>query len=135
MTDEVITEEITPVVVKQDFYIKLPSEDDFPTVFAEFYTQDIESTVDALTGDVTDTPVGDPYLVAHTVNYSIDLVGTIYAPTGVTVTDDEGFEYPETAPVDGYHVNVRWVGGGRDAIEAIDEQYGMEPATPYRTFL
>lgn len=135
-----MTEEVNPEVVmmeapKTDFYIKLPSEADLPTVFAEFYTQDVETTVDQLTGDVTETPVGDPYLAMSSANYCIDLVGTVYAPTGVMLTDDEGFEYPERAPVDGYHVNVRWVGGERDKIETIDAEYGMAPATPYRVFL
>ena len=35
-----------------------------------------------------------------------DLIGTISKPTGVTLTDSEGFEYPEMAAIDGYHVNV-----------------------------
>lgn len=35
-----------------------------------------------------------------------DLIGTIQAPTGVTLTDADGFEYPETVAVVGYHVNV-----------------------------
>ena len=35
-----------------------------------------------------------------------DLIGTIQKPTGVTLTDAEGFEYPEMVAIDGYHVNV-----------------------------
>ena len=37
---------------------------------------------------------------------AIDVIGTIYKPTGNMIATDEG-EVPEMAPVDGWHVNVR----------------------------
>ena len=37
----------------------------------------------------------------------IDIIGVIYKPTGNTLTNDEGREYPEMSPIDGYHVNIR----------------------------
>ena len=37
---------------------------------------------------------------------SIDIIGTIYKPTGVMLETDEG-EVPEMAAVDGWHVNTR----------------------------
>lgn len=37
---------------------------------------------------------------------AIDVIGTIYKPTGNMIDTDEG-EVPEMAPVDGWHVNVR----------------------------
>ena len=37
---------------------------------------------------------------------AIDVIGTIYKPTGEMIDTDEG-EAPEMAPVDGWHVNVR----------------------------
>ena len=37
---------------------------------------------------------------------AIDIIGTIYKPTGKMITTDEG-EVPEMAPVEGWHVNVR----------------------------
>ena len=37
---------------------------------------------------------------------AIDVIGTIYKPTGEMITTDEG-EVPEMAPVDGWHANVR----------------------------
>ena len=121
---------------KVDFYIKLNSEADLLTVFSAFYKQDYITVVDEETGESTQTPEGDPYLVMHTHDYSIDLVGTIYEPTGNTLTDDEGNEYPETAPIDGYHVNVRLVGDARRAdVEEIDAVYGVTPNTPKRIWL
>jgi len=121
---------------KTDFYIKLNSEADLPTAFAAFYKQDYVTVVDEETGESTQTPEGEPYLVMHTHDYAIDLVGVIYEPTGNTLTDAEGNEYPETAPVDGWHVNVRLVGDARRAdVEAIDAVYGLIPNSPSRVFL
>jgi len=121
---------------KTDFYIKLNSEADLPTVFSAFFQQDYVTVVDEETGESTQTPDGEPYLVSHTHDYAIDLVGTIYEPTGNTLTDDEGNEYPETAPIDGWHVNVRLVGEGRRTdVEAIDAVYGVVPNSPSRVFL
>jgi hypothetical protein len=121
---------------KTDFFIRLTSEADLPTAFAAFYKQDYVTVVDEETGESTQTPEGEPYLVTHTHDYAIDLVGVIYEPTGTTLTDDEGNEYPETAPVDGWHVNVRLVGDARrEDVEAIDVTYGVTPNSPSRVFL
>ena len=42
---------------------------------------------------------------------ALDVIGTIYKPTGnmVTVDGPDGttFEVPEQAPIDGYHANIR----------------------------
>lgn len=35
-----------------------------------------------------------------------DLIGTIYKPSGVMLTDREGNEFPEMVAIEGYHVNV-----------------------------
>jgi hypothetical protein len=121
---------------KTDFFIRLTSEADLPTAFAAFYKQDYVTVVDEETGESTQTPEGEPYLVTHTHDYAIDLVGVIYEPTGNMLTDDEGNEYPETAPVDGWHVNVRLVGDARRVdVEAIDVTYGVTPNSPSRVFL
>jgi hypothetical protein len=121
---------------KTDFFIRLTSEADLPTAFAAFYKQDYVTVVDEETGESTQTPEGEPYLVTHTHDYAIDLVGVIYEPTGEMLTDDEGNEYPETAPVDGWHVNVRLVGDARRVdVEAIDVTYGVTPNSPSRVFL
>ena len=132
---ETIIEE-TLEAPKRDYFIKLNSEADLPTVFSAFYKQDYVTVVDEETGESAQTPEGEAYLVSHTHDYAIDLVGVIYAPTGNTLTDDEGNEYPEQAPIDGWHVNVRLVGDGRrEDVEAIDATYGVVPNSPSRVFL
>lgn len=37
---------------------------------------------------------------------ALDVIGVIYKPTGNMLTDTEGMEYPEKAPLDGWHVNI-----------------------------
>lgn len=58
-----------------------------------------------------------------------DVVGVIYQPTGATLTNDEGIEYPEMHPTDGFHVNIA-------ADNCPDElrQYEVFPASPSRVF-
>jgi hypothetical protein len=57
---------------------------------------------------------------------ALDIIGTIYAPTGNTLTDDEGMEYPEMQASDGYHANMK-ADDGIEGLPTIDA-----PATPYR---
>ena len=129
MTEEVIE------APQSDFYIKLASEADTASIFAAFYTQDYVTVVDE-EGNETQTPDGDPYLVTHTHDYAIDIVGVIQKPTGNVITDEEGNEIPEMAPVEGHHINVRLVNDNRrDDIEAINAIYGQAPVTPARVFL
>jgi hypothetical protein len=122
--------------IRNDFYIKLASEADTPTALAAFYRQDTETTVDDETGEETVTNVGDPYLVKHSPDHAIDIVGVIYEPTGDMLTDGEGNQYPETAPIDGWHINIRLSGDARRAdVEAIDALYGVTPNSPSRVWL
>ena len=130
MTEEEIIE-----APKTDFYLRLSAESDMPTVLSEFYRQDYVTVVDE-EGNETQTPEGDAYLVTHSHDYAIDVVGTIQEPTGTMLTDDEGNEYPETAPVDGWHVNIRLVGDAvRETVEALDASHGVNPEQPMRVWL
>jgi hypothetical protein len=122
-------------IIKTDFYIKLPSEADMHTALAAFYKQDTTTEVDDETGEETVVNVGDAYLVSTTHDYAIDLVGVIYEPTGETLTDAEGNEYPATAPLDGWHLNIRLLNDTmRAAVEAIDATYGVTPISPSRVW-
>ena len=132
MTEEVIE----PEVIKTDFYLRLATEADMPTVLSSFYTQDTETTVDEETGEETTTNVGDPYLVSNTSDYAIDVVGTLHEPTGNTLTDDEGMEYPEMQAMTGWHVNIRLTGDAvRDTVETLDTSHGVTPEAPMRVWL
>ena len=130
MTEEVIVE-----APKRDFYLKLTSEAEMPAVLSAFYTQDYVTNVDD-EGVETQVADGDPYMVTHSHDYAIDVVGVIHEPTGVTLTDSEGMDYPEMAAVDGWHVNIRLVGDAmRETVEALDATYGVTPNSPSRVWL
>ena len=57
-----------------------------------------------------------------------DLIGTIYKPSGVMLTDEEGNEYPEMVALEGYHVNA--LPPLADGLES----YVVAPSTPSRVF-
>ena len=132
MTEEPIIAEAP----KRDFYFAFTDEAAAATALQPFYYQPVITSVDEETGETVETPDGDAYLVMHSHNHSFDIVGLIYEATGNMLTDAEGNEYPEMAPIDGWHVNLRIRGDYmRSDAEAIDGLYGVEPSTPHRTWL
>lgn len=136
---------MTEYIKKQDFYYSFADEAAAATALQPFYYQPQVQSVDPETGEKlfdedTGNPVmendGDAYLVMHSKDHSIDIVGLIHEATGNMLTDDEGNEYPEIAPINGWHVNLRIRGDYmRAEAEAIDTDFGVEPATPHRTWL
>ena len=130
-----MTEEVTIEAPKVDFYLRLSAESDMPTVLADFYRQDYIINVDE-EGVETQVADGDPYLVTHSHDYAIDVVGTLQEPTGTMLTDEEGNEYPEMQDMTGWHINIRLVGDAvRETVEALDETHGVNPETPMRVWL
>jgi hypothetical protein len=77
-----------------------------------------------------DVYVDEEYgLVISGVGYDFDVIGIISKPTGEVEVDDEGYEYPTLAPIDGWHVN--WLGELPESLQA----YALEePNNPYRVF-
>ena len=138
-----------PIIIaeapKRDFYYAFTDEAAAATALQPFYHQPQVQSVDPETGErlfdeETGEPVmendGDAYLVMNSHNHSFDIVGLIHEATGNMLTDDEGMEYPEMAPIDGWHVNLRIRGDYmRDEAEAIDAADGVSPVTPHRTWL
>lgn len=133
MIDELITEEEAP---RTDFYLKLDAEADMPTVLSAFYKQDYTTIVDPETFEESTQLEGEPYFVANTSDYSIDVVGVLHEPTGNVLTYDNGLEYPEMVALDGWHVNIRLTGDVlRDETEALDVSHGVIPSVPKRVWL
>jgi hypothetical protein len=63
-------------------------------------------------------------------NYAnIDTIGIIYKPTGEMLQGEDG-PYPEMAPIEGWHVNVRLVGEDAAALEPFE----VSPVTPVRVW-
>jgi hypothetical protein len=91
---------------KNDFYIKLTNEAAMLTVLSNFYNEEGE-------------------FVSNTTE-----------ATGVTLTDADGMDYPETVAVTGWHLNIRLLNDTkRTIIESIDELYGVTPTSPSRLWL
>jgi hypothetical protein len=68
------------------------------------------------------------------VGVALDVIGTIYKPTGnmTTTTSDMGeFTFPEVAPIDGFHANIRGTltEEQQNALPLIEK-----PTTPYRVW-
>lgn len=64
-------------------------------------------------------------------NVTLDIIGLIYKPTGNTLTTEDGLQYPETLPIDGYHANLK-------AELTVDQEALLplinKPTTPYRVW-
>ena len=58
-----------------------------------------------------------------------DIIGIIYKPTGKTITDSEGFEYPEQEAIEGFHVNFP-----ADVPELAEYKLDPQPTTPLRIY-
>lgn len=80
-----------------DYYLKFASKSEAETVLTKL---NILAETSQEEGSVLLVPTG---LV------SVDFIGTIYKPTGVTLTSEDGMEYPEFKALAGYHVNLRFI--------------------------
>jgi hypothetical protein len=113
-----------------DYYLKFDSEAEAKAVLYrwEYPAPSPWSAEDADAGEAEgrqkiEVP-REPYQVAKYL--AIDLIGTIYKPTGKMLKSDEG-DVPEMTPLNGYHVNVRLL---NDAPEL--EPYRVFPENPVR---
>ena len=90
---------------------------------------DYDSLYSALESAGVVTKGENGYHVTDGHKFALDVIGVIYRPTGKMLDTDMG-EVPETAPLPGYHANVRVM--GEFDLElfkdiAIDAPIGMEP--------
>lgn len=90
-------------------FLKFPDETTAKTVMAEYVSDEGTWLTDS-----------------HT--HSLDPLGIIHQPTGVMLTDENGIEYPEMAPIPGWHVN--FLGD----LPAIPRAYIVTPLNPVRIF-
>ena len=95
----------------QDFYLRFADQAEADSVLFDEQTN--------VQGDVVETVKVPKYA-------AVDVIGTIWKPTGNMLTTDEG-EVPEMAPLEGWHVNVRHTA---EAPEL--DAYKVEVATPVR---
>ena len=110
-----------------DMFLRFADEAEMLSVLFHVVLTEWETTTDEETGEVTKTPVA---FESRPRFANTDIVGTIYRPTGNTLTDDEGNEYPEQAALDGFYVNIR----AEEPIEEL-ETYYVYPNQPVRIWL
>jgi hypothetical protein len=104
-----------------DFYLAFPDE-----AAAKSVLYRIEGAVEADPENGIEASEG-----TEVANYAnIDTIGIIYKPTGEMLQGEDG-EYPEMAPIEGWHVNVRLVGD--ENAEAL-EPFEVSPETPVRVW-
>ena len=116
-------QEIAVGLTQSDWFVKADNRDALLTVLDN-------------TDIVSEDEDGNKFLHS-TKAIGVDEVGTIYAPTGNTLTDDEGNNYPETEAVTGYHLNLRKMRDEADSIikKLEDAKLTIDvPSTPYRKF-
>jgi hypothetical protein len=101
-----------------DLYLSFPDE-----AAAKAVLYRIEGAVEA----TEDTEAVEGYEVPNYAN--IDTIGIIYKPTGEMLQGEDG-PYPEMAPIEGWHVNVRLVGEDAEALEP----FVVQPNTPVRVW-
>mgnify|MGYP001308227279 CR=1 FL=1 len=65
--------------------------------------------------------------------YALDIIGAIHAPTGRTLTSDDGEEYEERAPLDGFFANIMMMGDA-PLPEALRPFESAPPTHPVRVF-
>jgi hypothetical protein len=104
-----------------DLYLSFPDE-----AAAKAVLYRIEGAVEADPENGIEAIEG--YEVANYTN--IDTIGIIYKPTGEMLQGEDG-EYPEMAPIEGWHVNIRLVDGeDADALEP----FVVQPKSPVRVW-
>ena len=62
---------------------------------------------------------------------ALDIIGTIYKPTGNMTVDNNGFSFPEYQPVEGFHANIR---GNLTEEQQAALPLIEAPATPHRVW-
>ena len=101
-----------------DLYLKFADE-----------TQSIETLYTEVVVDYDEE--GNPKSFTMKPNFAnIDVIGTIYRPTGEVETVD-GMEVPVMAALEGYHVNVRAVDG--EDTSALTS-FAVVPSVPMRVW-
>ena len=127
LSGEFLAQSAADPALSGDMFLKFTSEAEMLSVLFHDVAVEWETTTDEETGEVTETPIAFESRAKYP---NTDIIGVIYRPTGNTLTDDEGNEYPEQEAIDGFHVNVR----AEAPIEEL-ESFRVYPNAPARTWL
>ena len=93
------------------------------TYFLKFANED--EAIEQLVAHIN--PEGEWMTSRH--EYALDVVGTIHKPTGAMLDGEDGSQYPELEPIEGFHVNLA-IGELPEALILFE----IVPDTPSRVF-
>jgi hypothetical protein len=127
LSGEFLAQSAADPALSGDMFLKFSDEAEMLSVLFHDVPTEWATVTDEETGEVTKTPIA---FESRPRFANTDIVGTIYRPTGNTLTDDEGNEYPEQEVLDGFHVNIR----AEAPIEEL-ETYRVYPNAPARVWL
>lgn len=96
-------------------YLHFADQAAFNAAFAPFLTTDAQ---------------GNRQLPPYIDGSAVDVIGTLYKPTGKQLTDKNGLRYPEMTALDGWHVNL----SGDTCPTALQPYRIAAPNSPSRTF-
>ena len=76
--------------------------------------------------------LAETYQEVFTPSVTLDIIGLIYKPTGMTLTTEDGLQYPEMLSIDGYHANLK-----AELTEKQEKALPLisAPLTPYRIWM
>lgn len=72
---------------------------------------------------------GDPVVPSHIGTSAVDVIGTIWRPTGEFTSIENGNQIPEMAAIEGFHVNL-----SGDCPAELEAHLIDAPASPVRVF-
>ena len=127
LSGEFLAQSAVDPALSGDMFLRFSNEAEMLSVLFKDVPTEWETEVNEETGEVTKTPIAFESRAKYP---NTDIIGVIYRPTGNTLTDDEGNEYPEQAALEGFHVNIR----AEAPIEEL-EGYRVYPNAPVRVWL
>jgi len=101
-----------------DYYLKTTDE---KTLWELLLNLDLAMTVNNPDNSTFNVPKG----------IALDIIGTIYKPTGNMTLDNNGFSFPEYHPIEGFHANIR---GNLTEQQQAALPLISAPATPHRVW-
>jgi hypothetical protein len=102
----------------QDYYLKTT---DLNTLWDLLFSAGLADSFTDADGQIVNIPK----------NISLDIIGTIYKPTGNMIEIDNGLLIEEQLPIDGFHVNIR---GNLTEEQKQKLPLITPPRTPYRVW-
>lgn len=107
-------------------YLKFADEAEFLIAMAPYMAKDMQGEPQLPSYIV----LPGTHATADEAVAAVDVIGTIYLPTGNYIEGEGGMRYPEMAPIPGWHVNL----SGNTVPAGLEAFTIPAPAQPVRVF-